>query len=170
MFRQEWLTVLKVNKVGGVINSVTTNSRYVPIKGIEEVKDYQAPDKETAEKVKAATQQPTICNYPGESIMEITKEQWKQKHADHKGTSIVEAAGTHGRHRVRVGRFAPAKEGSIYKSTCQVFIADEKRKNPPAVDKKAAETIQPTATIPAPEPADPETELRKLWTSKGVSE
>ncbi len=170
LVRSEWLTVLKVNKAEGVINSVTTNSRYVPIKGIEEVKDYQSPDKETAEKVKAATKLPPMCNYPGDGIFEITNEQWKQKHPDQKGSRIVEATETNGRHRVRVGRFAPAKEGSIFKSSCQVYIVNEKRKDPPTIDKKTAETIPGRVAIPAPEASDPATELRRLWTSQGVSE
>lgn len=52
----EWLLVMRVNKKGGQINSVTTNARYVRVRGIEEIKDYRAPTEEDAAKVKKAAE------------------------------------------------------------------------------------------------------------------
>lgn len=154
LVRGEWVTVLKVNKVGGVVSSVSTNRRYVSKVGIEEVRDYQAPSAEDAAKVQAATKLPPICNYPGEavlarfaggddmkpsSIVEITQAEWDRCHQDYKGTRPVAGTETAGRHRVRImvrsGMFTP------------VFIADAKRKDPPPPD--AGER----PVIPAPERA-----------------
>lgn len=41
LVRGEWVTVIRVNHSGGKIASVTTNARYVRVKGIETVKDYR---------------------------------------------------------------------------------------------------------------------------------
>jgi hypothetical protein len=48
LVRGEWVVVLKINKTGGKINSVTTNRCYVSMVGIEEVKDYRAPEGDIA--------------------------------------------------------------------------------------------------------------------------
>jgi hypothetical protein len=53
LVRGEWVVVLKINRTGGKINSLTTNRRYVSKVGIEEVKDYRAPEGDEAERVKA---------------------------------------------------------------------------------------------------------------------
>jgi protein-L-isoaspartate O-methyltransferase len=163
LVRGEWVTVLKVNKVGGVVSSVTTNRRYVPKVGIEEVRDYQVPSAEDAEKVKAATKLPPICNYPGEvvlarfvggeeeklrAIVEITQAEWDRCHQDYKATRTVVGTETAGRHRVRImvrsGIFTP------------VFITDAKRKDPPPPD--AGER----PVVPAPERAASQPVYREL--------
>ena len=41
----EWLVVMRVNKKGGQINSVTTNARYVRVRGIEEIKGLPRADR-----------------------------------------------------------------------------------------------------------------------------
>jgi hypothetical protein len=54
LVRGEWVTVLKVNKVDGKINSLSTARSYVSKVGIEEVKDYQPPSEEETANVKTA--------------------------------------------------------------------------------------------------------------------
>ncbi len=80
----EWLVVMRVNKKGGQINSVTTNARYVRVRGIEEIKDYRAPTEEDAAKVKKAAKLPPLVNFPGEGFIEMTAEEYKRKPADYK--------------------------------------------------------------------------------------
>jgi protein-L-isoaspartate O-methyltransferase len=126
----EWLIVLKVNKAGGVVNSVTTMApRVVSWQktwkyGIERIKDYRAPEAGEAEKVIAATKLPPLCNYPGEGFTQITKAEWDRKCSDYKGTRVIAATETAGRHRVRHGMFANYTQAFVY-------LTDVKRVDPP---------------------------------------
>jgi predicted RNA methylase len=129
--RDGWLVVVRVNKANGAINSVTTQAppavtwtktwKY----GIEKVVDYQPPTQEMAAKVKKATAQPPICNYPVEGCKEMTQTEWA-------------------RHRVRQ---VPA--GMMKK--LHVFIADAKRVDPPKPDKEIGAIDKPE---PAPRQAN----------------
>jgi protein-L-isoaspartate O-methyltransferase len=151
----EWVTVVRVNKSAGQVVSVTTNTRYARVKGIEQIKDYRVPTQEAAEKVKAATALAPLCNYPCTvpvvdwrkdstarplEHVAIAQAEWDKTHKDYKTTRPVEATETTARHRVRMmmknGRLVP------------VFIADAKRKDPPAPEGKPA--MAPTlADLPA---------------------
>ncbi len=91
MVEGAWLVVLRVNKAGGKINSVSTNRRYVPVVGIEEVKEYQAPQADEAAKVAAATKLAPIRNYPGEGFIHITQAIWDAIPKDYRGTKTIEA-------------------------------------------------------------------------------
>jgi len=138
----EWVTVVRVNKANGAINSVTTNARYVSKVGIEKIKDYQPPTEEQAAAVKAVTAKAPICNYPGRvgikrimsymcdivehDIKEITQEKWDKTYKDYKGTRDVAATETVGAHRVRYML--------IDREYSPVFITDAKRKDPPHPD------------------------------------
>lgn len=124
----EWVVVLRINKKDGQIMSLSTTRRYVPVVGIENVKDYRAPEGNDAEKVKAATRLPPMCNYP-EGCRAMTSEEWKRKPSDYKGSRIIEANENHGRHRVRYAMFTG------YESA-QVYISDAKLVNPPATESK----------------------------------
>jgi hypothetical protein len=102
----EWVVVLKLNRVGGTLNSVSTT----PLRHwhgsstkveIERVKDYRAPGPGDTEKVKAATKLPPLCNYPGEGFAQMTQAEWDKRHKDYKTTRAVDATTTHARHRVR---------------------------------------------------------------------
>ena len=149
----EWLTVTRVNKAGGVINSVSTNARYVKVKGIEEVKGYEAPSAEDADRVKAATTLPPLCNYPGEGFHSMTKAEWDATHKDYKGSRELgqgaarsragsgrpdikpgEGVELVGRHRVR----SVVHRGALV----AVFISDAKRKDAPAPVAAPAEPVQ----------------------------
>jgi hypothetical protein len=126
----EWVVVLKPNRVGGTLNSVSTT----PLRHwhgsstkveIERVKDYRAPGPGDTEKVKAATKLPPLCNYPGEGFAQMTQAEWDKKHKDYKTTRAVDATATHARHRVRHAMTTGYKYGHI-------FITDAKRVDPPA--------------------------------------
>ncbi len=152
----EWVTVIRVNRSNGAISSVTTNARYVRVKSIETIKDYRPPTYEDAIRVKNATALPPLCNYPGEGIKEITKAEWKRRFPDGKGTQDVKATETTARHRVRYFYTMYAKP-----PIQQVFITDDKRKDPPLFsgvpDVKTelpSERVipEPTYTPPKPKP------------------
>lgn len=152
----EWLVVMRVNKKGGQINSVTTNARYVPVRGIEEIKDYRAPTEEDAAKVKKATKLPPLVNFPGEGFIEMTAAEYKKKPADYKGTRTAPATAEHGAYRYRTA-FLP---NGGYR-TAQVYITDAKRVDPPppeAVEpvkfEREREAVAPVAAEPAPASAE----------------
>lgn len=152
----EWLVVMRVNKKGGQINSVTTNARYVPVRGIEEIKDYRAPTEEDAAKVKKATKLPPLVNFPGEGFIEMTAEEYKKKPADYKGTRTAPATAEHGAYRYRTA-FLP---NGGYR-TAQVYITDAKRVDPPAPEaaepvkfEREREAVAPVAAEPAPASAE----------------
>lgn len=84
--RGEWLNVVRVNRKEGRIVSVTTDCRFVRVKGIEEVRDYKAPSAERAAAVRAITKKPPLANYPHPGAVEMTQAEWKRTHADYKGT------------------------------------------------------------------------------------
>lgn len=146
----EWLVVMRVNKKDGQINSVTTNARYVRVRGIEEIKDYRAPTEEDAAKVKKATKLPPLVNFPGEGFIEMTAEEYKKKHNDYKGTRTAQATATHGAYRYRTA-FMP---NGGYR-TAQVYLTDAKRVDPPAPEaaepvKFEREAVAPVAAEQAP--------------------
>jgi protein-L-isoaspartate O-methyltransferase len=153
----EWVTVIRVNRSNGAITSVTTNARYVRVKNIETIKDYKPPTEEDKIRVKNATTLPPLCNYPGEGIKEITKADWKRRYHDGKGTQDVEATETTPRHRVRYFYTMYGKP-----PIQQVYITDEKRKDPPLLSGAPAvepelpsERVLPQPTYTPPE-AKPE--------------
>lgn len=130
-----WLTILKLNKAGGRINSVSTNNaRWPRVVPVERIKDYRPPSEEQTKKAKQANKLPPLCNYPGEGFVHITQEQWDKKYKDFKGTRAVAATETAGAHRVRSGSFS---QSGRYSSSL-VYITDAKRKDPPKPDKSQA--------------------------------
>ena len=156
LVRAEWLVVLRVNKTGGTINSVTTNSRYVRVKGIEEVKDYRAPSEEDAVKVKTANKLAPLVNYPGEGFQHMTRAEWDRRNKDYKGTRTAEASAQHDAYRYRTAFIT----GGNYK-TAPVYITDTKRVDPPAPAAIPAAPVtferelvatEPRETYQAPEP------------------
>jgi protein-L-isoaspartate O-methyltransferase len=140
LVRGEWLTVLRVNKKDGAVRSVTTNSRYVAVKHIEEIKDYRAPAPETAAAVTAKLAKPSLCNYPGDGFEPVTQKEWNAAHADYKGTreagkdaqvpggarvNFADTSAKYQRHRVRIMQ--------IKNRFCPVYIVDRKRVDPSEV-------------------------------------
>lgn len=146
LVRGSWQVVMKVNKRGGKVNSVRTDCRYVPIRTLDEIKDYQPPTADDAAKVKQATKLPPLVNFPGEGFIEMTAEEYKRKASDYKGTRVAKATDTHGAYRYRTA-FLP---NGGYR-TAQVYLTDSKRIDPPA--PVAAEPVQ---FAPVPVPVAPE--------------
>ena len=147
LVRGEWMVVIRVNKVGGKVNSVTTNCRYVSVRGIEEVKDYREPTEEEAAKVEKVTKLAPIVNYPGEGFIEMTNSEWKRKHADYKIIRRAKETEEHGAYRYRIG-FVP---GGSYKQA-QIYITDAKRVDRPAPTGAAPVKFEIEKEIPAPAP------------------
>lgn len=150
----EWVTVVRVNKSNGAICSVTTNAKYVRVKSIETIKDYRPPTDEDRLQLKKATTLAPLCNYPGEGFKEITKAEWKRRYPDGKGTRELEATATTAPHRVRYFY-------TMYATPAiqQVFITDEKRKDPPPCSEVSAvirdlpvERVLPETTPSSPQP------------------
>lgn len=140
LIRSDWVLITRINKKDGEIVSVTTTAKYCRVSGIELIKDYQPPEGNDAEKIKAAQKLPPMCNYPGEGFHELTKAQWDNTYKDYKGSKIIEATATEGRHRLRylyrVGKSAP------------VFLTDAKRVDAPAPTLTPEPTPEmPTAVI-----------------------
>lgn len=129
LVHDEWLTVLRVNRSGGAISSVTTNARYVQVIGIERVKEYQPPEEGDVAAVKAALKPLPICNYPGEGFREMTEAEWnaRRKWSDFPYLGRREATETAGAHRVRQ---MPKPGGGMWEKVT-VFLTDAKRKDPP---------------------------------------
>ena len=139
----EWLVILKINKTGDAISSLTTTprryfygSKYKA--DIESVKDYQAPKPEETAAVKAASKLPPMCNYPGDGFKHMTTDEWKRKKMSDVPQSTTHAAtDTHGAHRTR------STWGGNWK-TVSVYLTDAKRIDPPT--KQAPLTpAEPTA-------------------------
>lgn len=129
--------------------SVTTNARYVRVRGIEEIKEYQAPTAEQDALVEKATKLPPLVSYPGEGFVRMTKAEYDRVPKDYKGTNKIKATGTNGAHRVRtcMGCYFMPKEADFDKrhSYPNVFITDAKRVDPPA-----AVTAEPVKLERAP--------------------
>lgn len=138
----EWLPVIRVNKSGGAVNSVTTvaPSHVTWTKqwkyGIEKVKDYREPDAAEEAKAKAATKLHPLCNFPSEGCREMTAEEWKrsQRASDSYFVQSYAATETTGAYRRRTAH------GPNW-TRIPVFITDEKRKDPPKLDAKPAEPV-----------------------------
>ncbi len=164
-----WLTILRINKSGGEITSVSTDNKSWPrIVKVEKITDYQPP----ADNVPKPTK-PPLCNYrresaeienmyhPGEFYtagqLEMTKAEWAKIYRDNKGTKLVD-----GTHRMRyVSRMG---------TSGIVFLTDQKETLPPK--RAAAKTPGPKrddastiadleATAAARERYDNDTEARE---------
>ncbi|WP_395398674.1 DUF3560 domain-containing protein (plasmid) [Pseudoduganella sp. UC29_106] len=149
LVRGEWATIIRVTKRDGKAISVTTNARYVPVRQVEEIKDYKAPSGDVAAAVKKATAVAPITNYPRDGAMHITKAQWDAMPKDYKGYLKISTDQDKGAHRVRraLGTFLPEElmTGKQKHNYYTVFLTDDKRKDPPPASA-------PAAAIPKPEP------------------
>lgn len=155
LVRGEWLTVMRVNKKEGRAVSVSTNARFVRVRGVEEIQDYQAPTEEAAKAVATATSRGKLCNYPDANTVAITQAQWDEVPKDHRGHRKVAANDTHEgyQRRIACGVWLPCPDlpDSLARTNWKhryhfVFITDAKRVDPPAL---AAGAQAPA--VPAPE-------------------
>jgi precorrin-6B methylase 2 len=149
----EWLTVLRVNRSNGIVNSVTTTaprsmSWCAKTKcGVEKIRDYRAPTPDDKAAVKKAGSVAPLCNYPGDGFEHMTKADYDKKHKDYKCTRVVKATETAGLHRVRHAMLPGYK-------TAHVYLIDAKRVDPPAPvpptePKDVAEFVREFAVPPA---------------------
>lgn len=165
LVRGEWCPVLRVNRSGDRINSVTHKAPAVyhwlseKVTPIEDIADYKAPEAEDVAKVKAASKLAPMRNYPGAGFLHITKAEWASTHSDYKGSRVVggvpepkransarpeieqpEGAEKLVPHRVRTivrgGRLQP------------VYITDQKRTDPAQVQDEP-QPAEPLQTEPA---------------------
>ena len=127
------------------------------IVGVEEVTDYEAPDAETAAKVKKAVALAPLCNYPGEGIGELTRAEWDKIHKDYKGSREHKATAERGRHRLRhaIGCYLKCPEDvegtkawAWKHSYHPVFVTDDKRKDAPPPDVDAPSVPKPERVAP----------------------
>ena len=111
LYRGSWCVILKINKAGGRINSLTctppagaTWAKTWKIEA-ENVQDYKEPAEGDAEKVAKATKLPPLCNYPGEGFLTMTEAEYKGKNcyrwSDFGNVCTIAATDKAGRHRVR---------------------------------------------------------------------
>lgn len=134
----EWVTVVRVTRKNGEIVSVTTNARYVPRRGIEEVREYKAPTAEQAAKATAAGKLAPLANYPGEGFQHMTKAEYEAVHTCYRHIRKVAATPDAGAHRVRVAMLSGCR-------LVRVFLTDVKRVDPPA----GADSLPSPADLPA---------------------
>lgn len=95
--RHGWPTIIHLNKKGGVVVSVSTNSSI--IQG-EDIKEYQPPSEEAAAVAKKTSKVAPLCNYPGEGFIHITEAVYLKVHKDYRFNKNLESA-TYSKHRVR---------------------------------------------------------------------
>lgn len=149
----EWCAVLRVNKSGGKIVSVTTTARYVSVRGIEEIKDYREPTAEDTAKLAKVSKLAPLCNYRSDGCKEMTSAEWKQatERSDSYYVDRIKAtpeAVAHRRRSVHGGY-------SNGFTRVPVFLTDAKESRPPAPAAEAAEPvafarqIEPEALAPA---------------------
>ena len=148
---RDWYVVLRVNKSGGAVNSlthsspphVTWTSKWKS--GVESVLDYRPQANGDTAKVQAAIKKPPLCNYPGEGFAHMTKAEWARKRKDYKTTREVKNS-AHGKHRAR---WAMAAGRYDY-----VYLTDQKRVDPPAAALPLLEPAEPPlpATVEPPKP------------------
>lgn len=147
--RWGWAVVLRVNKKDGKVLSFTTAARFAGVIGVEEVKDYKAPEPGDAEKVKAATKLGPLVNYPGEGFRHITAAEWARfsKWTDQGRAHRVKATEKHGAHRLRM----VPKEGRPYYDQVGAYITDQKRVDPPPPEGGEKASL-PALTAPPERP------------------
>ncbi len=152
----EWLVILRVNRSGDKLTSVTTNSpahvhwckkwKY----GIEEILEYKAPTPEDVAKIKKATKLSPLCNYPGDGFAHLTRQDLEKRYHF---IDVIEATDKHGTHRVYMK--LKGGGGLDCHNRVGVFITDQKRKDPPSPDTEPETTafdVQKASPVPRPEP------------------
>lgn len=148
----EWLTVVRVTRKAGEVVSVTTNARFVPRRGVEEIENYRAPSAEDAAKAKAVSKLPPLVNYPGEGFQHMTKAEFAEISEGARFIRAVGASETVGRHRVRFARTSGYQAKGVY-------LTDAKRVDPPEAGAPTLKDLpkEPAAYVaPLPKQQDEE--------------
>lgn len=137
LIRNEWFVVMRVNRANGVINSVTINSQYCRVRGIETITDYRAPEPDDAEKVKKVSRLAPLTNFPSDGCINMTKAEWDRRPIDCKMMRTSKGNEKYAPYRYREA-FIP---GGSFK-TASVFITDAKRVDPPLATPTEAEPVE----------------------------
>jgi hypothetical protein len=139
LVRREWCLIVRVNKAGGRVTSLTTNRRYVSKVDVSKVSDYRAPADGVAETIQERFKPAPMTNYPEGADATCTAEEWKRaaRYSDSARWATVPATEQYGAHRRR----------SWYRGGQQryVFVSDEKTKHPP-------KPTPPREPLPGPVP------------------
>lgn len=134
----KWYEVTRVTRKGGRIVSVSLNTTYRRIHPVEVITNYEAPAPEKIAAAKAANKLPPICNYAGESFVQLTKAEWDKVPKHYRGVTSVAPTTASAAHRVRcaLGAFLPNdKQGGRGRHYYHpVYLTEEKQKSPPAAD------------------------------------
>jgi phospholipid N-methyltransferase len=159
LVRGTWSTIVRLNKKGGQVVSVTTNSRFVPVRGLEEIDDYQAPTEEAAAKATAATKLAPLCNYNHENFVKMTKAEWERIHKDYKATRTI-GKGAPGDRYDRFDKSPYEMYGPHRVRSCIASAATGQRLNGGLVlvyitDMKATQPPMPHEVPPVPEKLEP---------------
>lgn len=148
----EWLPVLRVNKSGGRIVSVTTAAGgFVPVRGIEEVKDYTPPTEEDAAKVAKVSKLAPLCNYRTPGCVEMTAAEWKAQtqRTDSAFVAKYKATETTAEHRHRT------THGPNW-TRLHVFLTDSAVKEAPKLGEVKAKPAGVAAAAPWNTDREPE--------------
>jgi hypothetical protein len=146
LYRGGWSVILRVNRKGGQVTSVTVAGKYGRgVLGIEQIRDYRAPSAGDAEKVAKATKLPPLVNFPGDGFRHMTKAEWDRlsRVSDFSRARRVDATETHGAYRLR----SAPKEGRPYYDTTGVYVTDMPRVDPP---RPSAPSALPERKLDAP--------------------
>ncbi len=143
--RGDWYVITKINRVGGVVNSVSVLAHFASTVTMDEISDYKAPQEGDAARVAAVTDKGPICNYPGEGFHGITQAMWDSAYKDHKGSQTKRGNEQFGTHRVRfMANFKLRGLGLKIKDQWghePVWITDAKRKDAPRPTTAAAHKL-----------------------------
>jgi phospholipid N-methyltransferase len=119
--RGEWMVVTKINRQDGRISSVSVIGRFAGVLPVEEIQDYRAPSAEDAEKVKAVTKQPPLCNFRSEGCIEMTSAEWKDK-SRYSDALAVRGFTQDGEYKWRGEKDAPI----VYRHRSRYFLGDHR--------------------------------------------
>lgn len=173
--RGVWMVITKINKVGGVVNSVSVVGHWTSTVPIEDIQEYKAPAEGDTEKVQAATKMPTMCNYITENCATMTQAEYTAIYKDHKGSTTIDATDIHDRHRIRtISGFLASRHGGKVENQwhwCRVFISDAKIKEAPKLTAGKTPATLPQREQPAPRQVyQPEPEPEKGAEFKAMKE
>jgi protein-L-isoaspartate O-methyltransferase len=142
LVRGSWVTVLRVNRKDGAICSVTTNDRYVSVKGIEEIKDYQPPTTDEIQAVASKLKLPPLLNLKTDDAEPMTQAEYTRIYKDSKGSSVIKATDTTAAYRRRYVWRRGARR--------PVFLTDSKVHTVPDIETTINEPDAPAVTPPTP--------------------
>lgn len=144
--RGKWHVVKKVIRKGGV-RSVSCVGVCGAIQ-IEDVTDYRPPAEGDAEKVKAYTKLPPLCNYPGEGFKHMTEAEYKARRWS--GYSYTEVVPVNEETKTGAHRVRRHNGSGMLGKMPRVYVTDLPTKLPPKFDGYKPEKPQVLPAEPRP--------------------